>query len=67
MLLTPFLKNILPLWFKDEILDITNHPLFAYISKDYISGLYEAHKKKKNKGSKIWTIYALGKWLEIHA
>lgn len=67
MLLTPFLKNVLPLWFKNEILDTNDHPLFAYIRKDSLSDIYEEHKKRKNNGFKMWTIYALGKWLEIHA
>jgi asparagine synthase (glutamine-hydrolysing) len=67
MLLTPFLKNILPNWFKNEILDKNNHPLFAYIDKKYLLRLHDEHKKRKNNGFKMWTIYALGKWLEIHA
>lgn len=66
MLLRPFLKDILPNWFKNEILNKNNHPLFAYISKDYLLKLHEEHEKKKCNGFKIWTIYALGKWLEIH-
>lgn len=67
MLLTPFLKNVIPQWFKNEILDKSSHPLFTYISKDYLLRLFEEHNRKKNNGFKIWTIYALGKWLEIHA
>ncbi len=62
MLLTPFLNDVLPLWFKSQILDNSNHPLFSYINKGYLSGLYAG----KGNGFKMWTVYALGKWLEAH-
>jgi len=66
MLLQPFLRDTLPLWFKKEFLDKNRHPLFAFLKKDYLVKLYNLHQKKKNQGFKMWTVYSLGKWLEIH-
>lgn len=66
MMLVPFLNEVLPSWFKKEILSRKNHPIFSYINKNYLSHLYEEHGRKKDNGFKMWTVYALARWLTIH-
>ena len=67
MLLTPFFEHILPNWVKKEVLDNKEHCLFNYIDRGCLLRLYEAHFKNASAGFNLWVIYALGKWLEIHA
>jgi asparagine synthase (glutamine-hydrolysing) len=64
--LSPLLNLELPLRFKFEVLDIKNHPIFYRIKRSYLEKILKEHTNKKNYGFKIWTIYSLAKWLEIH-
>jgi len=61
MLLQPFYKKVLPLWFK-EIL-IYSAPINEYISHRFIKELYAMNEKRHYYGNKLWIIYALNKWL----
>lgn len=65
MLLSPFMEDILPTWFQDEILN--NHsPLKDYLSEKELAKVLKNHQKKKNTGFKLWILYALHHWLKIH-
>ena len=65
MLLTPFLRETLPIWFKIDIIE-KKSPIQRLISKSYLSSLLKKHINKKNQGFKLWILYALNKWLEVN-
>jgi len=63
MLLTPFLQNTMPIWFRNELIEKTNE-LHNFISKEYLDKLLQKHNIDKNQGYKMWILYALSKWLK---
>lgn len=64
-LLTPFLKETLPKWFHNELLQV-EAPINKYIKTTYLNKLYQKHISNKKEGYKMWILYALNKWLVIH-
>lgn len=62
MLLQPFYKEILPIWFKKELLS-TEAPLSQYVSVKSLDQLYRQNEKNHYYGSKLWILYSLNKWL----
>lgn len=63
MLLNPFLKYTIPIWFKDEILD-KNSPIKQYIKDEFLEDIYKKHNQSKNYGYQLWILYSLNKWME---
>jgi asparagine synthase (glutamine-hydrolysing) len=65
MLLNPFLKNELPVWFKEQILD-TNSPIKEFVKHDFLTQIYTKHLSNKTEGYRMWILFSLNKWLEIN-
>jgi len=65
MLLIPFLQGVMPIWFKEELID-SETLLHRYISKDFLINLLSEHSKKGSNGYKMWIIYALNKWIQVN-
>lgn len=65
MLLTPFLEDTMPIWYKKELISNDNL-LHRYISRYYLKKLYNEHLIKKNNGYKMWILYALSKWVKVN-
>ncbi len=61
-LLNPFFDTTLSDWFKKDIVD-SMCPLKEYIDENFISFLYEKHKKHKNYGFQIWILFSLNLWM----
>ena len=61
-LLNPFFDNVLFEWFKNDIIDI-DCPVKDYVDENFLISLYNHHKKRKNYGFQIWTIYSLNLWM----
>ena len=62
MLLNPFLKDTMPIWFKAEILD-KKSPIKEYIENSFLVDIYNKHNKDKNYGYQLWILYSLNKWM----
>ncbi len=62
MLLTPFLKDTMPIWFKDDILD-KNSPIKEYVKDEFLIDIYTRHNQSKNYGYQLWILYSLNKWM----
>ena len=65
MLLTPFLNDELPVWFKSEVLD-TAAPIKQFIKEDFLIKIYHKHLAKKSEGYRLWILFSLNKWMEIN-
>ena len=65
MLLTPFLQNIMPIWYQKELL-LKKAMIHEFISKIFLQKLLDGHTKYKNQGYKMWILFALEKWLEMN-
>ena len=65
MLLTPFLNNTLPSWFKNEIID-QDAPIKKYVESSFLTSLFVDQQNGANLGFKIWVLYALNKWLIVN-
>ena len=65
MLLTPFLQNIMPIWYQQELL-LKKAMIHEFISKIFLQKLLDGHTKYKNQGYKMWILFALEKWLEMN-
>lgn len=65
MLLTPFLQNIMPIWYQKELL-LKKAMIDEFISKIFLQKLLDSHTKYKNQGYRMWILFALEKWLEIN-
>lgn len=65
-LLSPFLTDTLPVWFRDDILKDANAPILQYVNGRFLRNLYDAHLSRKNLGFKMWVLYALNTWLTKH-
>ena len=65
MLLTPFLQNIMPIWYQKELL-FKKAMIHEFISKIFLQKLLDSHTKYKNQGYKMWVLFALEKWLEMN-
>jgi len=63
MLLNPFLKDIMPIWFKNDVLN-KNSPIKEYIKDDFLNDIYNNHLQNKNYGYQLWILYSLNKWME---
>jgi len=66
MLLTPFLDNELPVWFKAQILDIES-PIQEFVEKDFLDKIYKKHQKNKSEGYRMWVLFSLNKWLLLNS
>jgi asparagine synthase (glutamine-hydrolysing) len=62
MLLTPFLQDTMPEWFKREILD-GNSPVKEFIDEAFLAELHQKHMVMKHYGYQMWILYALHKWM----
>ena len=62
MLLKPFFKTSLPQWYHTELLE-NKAPIEKYISRRYLEHLLRQNRNG-SKGSKLWLLYSLNKWLE---
>ncbi len=62
MLLTPFLQDTMPIWFKDDILD-KNSPIKEYVEDEFLIDIYSRHNQSKNYGYQLWILYSLNKWM----
>lgn len=62
MLLRPFLKETMPVWYKHDILE-KEAPIKAFIKEDFLIDIYNMHMKRKSYGYKLWILYALNKWM----
>ena len=60
-LLRPFFFDVLPVWYKREILDI-KAPIKKYIAEDYLHKLYI----EKDYSYRMWLIYSLNRWLLLN-
>ncbi len=65
MLLTPFLQETMPVWFKDDILD-KESPIKRYIKEEFLVDIYHRHLQSKNYGYQLWILYSLNKWMLNH-
>lgn len=65
MLLTPFLKDILPSWFQREILN-GESMLGHYVDDSFLRQLYNTHIETKDRGYQLWILYSLHKWFEVN-
>ena len=63
MLLTPFLEDVMPNWFKRDILE-KDSPLKQYIEDEYLQSFYQRHLDRKDYGYQLWILYSLNKWME---
>jgi len=63
MLLNPFLKDTMPIWFKNDILD-KNSPIKEYIKDEFLTDIYNKHNQSKNYGYQLWILYSLNIWME---
>ena len=63
MLLTPFLQDVMPVWFKNDILD-KESPIKEYIKDKYLYDFYNRHQQRKDYGYQLWILYSLNKWME---
>jgi asparagine synthase (glutamine-hydrolysing) len=66
MLLNPFLKDTMPIWFKNDILD-KNAPIKEYIKDDFLEDIYNKHNQSKNYGYQLWILYSLNIWMVNNA
>ncbi|MDN5045620.1 asparagine synthase (glutamine-hydrolyzing) [Aliarcobacter butzleri] len=62
MLLNPFLQDIMPVWFKNDILD-KKAPIKEYIKDEFLEDIYSKHYQSKNYGYQLWIFYSLNKWM----
>ena len=62
MLLNPFLKDTIPVWFKSDILD-KNSPIKEYIKEEFLKDIYTKHNQSKNYGYQLWILYSLNIWM----
>ena len=65
MLLTPFLNNTLPVWYKRDILD-KNAPIKKYVEESFLKKILHDQESGQNLGFKLWVLYALNKWLTVN-
>jgi asparagine synthase (glutamine-hydrolysing) len=65
MLLTPFLNEELPQWFRQEILEV-EAPIKAYVSDSFLQSIYKKHLINREEGYRIWILYSLNTWLLKH-
>lgn len=66
MLLTPFYKEVLPNWFQKEIIDNPKAPIKEYVKPKYLKRFLWNHKNFYRDGSRLWMLYALNYWLNLH-
>lgn len=62
MLLHPFLKETMPVWFKQDILE-KEAPIKAFVKEEFLKDIYTLHMRSKNYRYKLWILYALNKWM----
>lgn len=65
--LIPLLNCLLPQWFESQVINNTAHPIYSVIKSGFIKDIYEGQLTHGNNGFKIWTLYSLAKWLEVHS
>jgi len=66
MLLNPFLKETVPIWFKNDILD-KKSPIKEYIEDEFLIDIYNKHNQSKNYGYQLWILYSLNIWMVNNA
>lgn len=62
-LLTPFLNDTLPIWYKTQIIDTKDAPIKEFVDSNFLNSIYKKIKKGKNVGFKMWVLFALNYWL----
>ena len=62
MLLNPFLKKTIPIWYEREILE-QDSPIKKYIDSDFLHKIHDEHLKEPNQGYQLWILFSLNKWL----
>lgn len=65
--LGPFLRDVVPRRLEDEIAADPGHPLWSYANRRAVARLVREHERSGQLGFNLWTLYALGKWLEVRA
>ena len=63
-LLVPFMNEILPKWYKKDLIDSENVPLYQFVNRDFIIKLYEKKIFGQDCGFQLWTFYSLNLWLK---
>jgi asparagine synthase (glutamine-hydrolysing) len=63
-LLVPFMNDILPIWYKKDLIDSDEVPLHKYVKKDFIVNLYKRKIFGHDCGFQLWTFYSLNLWLQ---
>ncbi len=63
-LLVPFMDDILPIWYKRDLIDSTNVPLSKYVNQKFIIDLYKKKLFGYDCGFQLWTFYSLNLWLK---
>ena len=66
MLLTPFYEDVLPAWFKKEIIDDPNAPIKQFVKPKSLRKFLKSHQRFYRDGSRLWMLYALNYWLNLH-
>lgn len=64
MLLNPFLKKTIPIWYEREILE-QDSPIKKYIDADFLYGIHQEHVNGVNQGYRLWILFSLNKWLTM--
>lgn len=62
MLLTPFLNETLPVWYKQEVL-AENAPIKQYLNTEFLTKVLENQIAHQRQGFILWILYALNRWL----
>jgi asparagine synthase (glutamine-hydrolysing) len=62
--LTPFLSDVLPSWFESDVLAHPNHALYNYVRSEFVRDLWVRRSEYPDGGFKLWTLYALARWLQ---
>ncbi|WP_018884767.1 asparagine synthase (glutamine-hydrolyzing) [Paenibacillus massiliensis] len=64
--MAPLLNETLPTVMHNEIISKPNHVLFSVIHHKALVQLWQEHAAHKNRGFQLWTLYGLGKWMELN-
>lgn len=64
MLLNPFLKKTIPIWYEREILE-QDSPIKKYVDSDFLHGIHQEHLNGANQGYRLWILFSLNKWLSM--
>jgi asparagine synthase (glutamine-hydrolysing) len=62
--LTPFLSDVLPVWFEHDVLARRDHALYQFVQSDSVRSLWQRRFDHPDGCFKLWTLYALARWLQ---